>query len=369
MEDAAARGHVITQVDTKTDNCAPQFKNQYNAMLVASFSEHFPGVRLVHTFAQKDNFKGPHDGHGKRCKQKITKAELTDTRLPDGNAVFHFLLTDEGTGKVEKWMNWEREREQSPKLFESKGDYKNRCAMTESRVIYVSDDKEEYEKMITDEDLKPWVTYCDRESVAPTIGDAAVKGILDCFEFRGERKSVGVSSSGQTLYSLEMSTLPCACDPCLSINDNRGTCLFANLRNTKIINVVDKSKDPAVQEKFKLESGVKGEFKKARYINGKMLKDKLFEKIREQQKTKAPAMIKQIEDAEKKEGKKATRRFYLKKLYYFLNPAEGAQDKEDEEVANDDDDDEEEDEIEGTDQVYEETAEDYDDEIDGNLDV
>ena len=176
------------------------------------------GIGIVnHSFAQKNNFKGPWDAAGKVVKSALRQDELTGKRAPTAYACFTNSMEKFPDSKLEHWEQWKRDKD--PKLLD-----KTPWKVTKRYFGYVTDDPAEYDKL---KDKHSHVCFSDRANI-PTMN--AISGSSQFHEV----KSTGISRNhgGRTHYQLTTSNKPCRCKFCRG-EEQYAPCLLTEWRDTK----------------------------------------------------------------------------------------------------------------------------------------
>jgi len=263
---ALERSVAIDAVALLTDNCGGQFKSQYNMGDAAWFAEMQPGIRLEHCYATVFEFKGVHDGFGKTVKWKFKDAELKGQRIANAQAGYGYLL-HHYAGRRGEWD--ELEAEASPKLLQ-----RGAFTMTEARVGFISDKKEEIDSV--QQTLGgDHIHYCDRETVPRTVGDKSAEGLTDIYSMRGKRQSVAADGSK---WELKLSSRVCFCRVCSARDTVNQKCPYDALRDVRLITVDDKSKDDGWCLDQRARRAVADHFRKKKetgYVNMDKMRDEL----------------------------------------------------------------------------------------------
>jgi len=259
------------EIDTTTlltDNCGGQFKSQYNMGDAAWFAETHPGIRLEHCYATVFEFKGVHDGFGKTVKWKFKEAELKGRRIANAQAGYRYLL-EQYVGRRSDWDILEQEV--SPKLLQ-----RGAFTMTEARVGYVADTKEEV-LSVQQSIGGDHILYCDRDSVPRTVGDKAAEGLSDIYSMRGRRTSIRSEGSRQ-FWDLELASRVCFCSVCTARDSLAQKCPYDSLREVRQITVFDKASDDDWCLDQRAKRAVAVHFRKRKetgYVNMEQMRDEL----------------------------------------------------------------------------------------------
>jgi hypothetical protein len=206
------KGIRLERVNLFTDNCSGQYKSQYNFAETASFSERHPGVTLDHNYAVVYEFKGPHDGYGKVLKNYLSRAELLGIRC--GNAYLawgHLVQKLKAVVSNSKYDWTALEAAEDPILIT----HRHTFTMTEAHIGYVTDNREEYDKILQEHDggdEKHHIIFTDRTKPAKTCG--AIKGSSRLHRVCSTQKSV--QRRGRVGWVLMTSTQSCYCQVCCS---------------------------------------------------------------------------------------------------------------------------------------------------------
>ena len=199
---------------TITDASPSQYRCRQNFMQEIQITvEKFPTrkIRIIHMFAVKYGFKGPWDADGGRSKARLRKEEQKGNRSPNSISAYFTLMETMTKTKpnipVEKWVENKDKRivRKTPMM------------MDERKFVYISDDKNEYMKLVlenaSNQNVK--VLYLDRNLLSKTADPgSAVKDTMSHYNFILPFTSTGRAPNGQPLYHLEISERLCACKHC-----------------------------------------------------------------------------------------------------------------------------------------------------------
>jgi hypothetical protein len=215
----------INLIRVWTDNCAGQYKCRHNFWRIATFPSRVAGIRIVHRFAQKYQFKGVWDAAGKVIKELIRQLELENKRLPSA-----WKCVEQLTGELEKPKS--KNAKKDWKGLEEKHDAKileKSPFMVSNRFIgYGTEKKTEFDQLTTDGHKH--IVFTDRENKETM---SACKGTQALHEVTGFL----TSREGRTgpEWKLQVSNIPCSCVYCRGAATDGGECKFKYIQESREI--------------------------------------------------------------------------------------------------------------------------------------
>jgi hypothetical protein len=213
----------IDAVYVWTDNCGPQYKCRQNFLHIARFHEQFPEIRFYHCFAEKHDFKGPHDAAGGWLKRRAHDAEMTDRRIPNALGLYHFCNSVDDFSNPKGYAKWvTAETERLPSILD-KGDNVISCRT----VFYVTDDEEEAARM-TAEGCSH-IVFTNRSQLKK-LKVNAIKDtqLLHSVVGEGESRTTTINGKQVQQYKLTVAENPCACLYCRHDSDG-SLCPFQSI--------------------------------------------------------------------------------------------------------------------------------------------
>jgi hypothetical protein len=173
---------------------------------VARFASTVEGVKIKHRFAQKYHCKGLHDASGKVANAKIRALKLErKKRERVANAKGCFLvLRRELRGNIKGRKDWSAIEQAKGVMIMQKGIF----TVTQRRFGYVTEKRDEYEKMRND---YHHIVFSDRENVPQ---GTRVKNTQKLHEVEGFLQP---NDQDPDKWKLKTSRMSCSCLACRGV--------------------------------------------------------------------------------------------------------------------------------------------------------